>query len=54
MKKVHCVPGDHEIAISDAYWCQKCRYYLCYRHALTELFVNTVKCPRGHTVARAQ
>jgi len=54
MAKVQCVPGGHQIRIDDAYWCEKCRYYMCFRHALTSLWVNTVKCPKGHPVTRAR
>lgn len=54
MSNVQCVPGGHQISIGDAFWCQKCGYYLCYRHALTSNWVNTVKCPKGHEVSKAR
>ena len=51
---VQCVPGGHQISTSDAYWCPRCNYYFCYRHALTSMWVNTVKCPKGHEATRAR
>ena len=52
--KVQCVPGDHQISIDDAFWCNKCNQYLCYKHAITSLLVNTVKCRKGHEVSKAR
>jgi len=54
MSSVQCVPGGHSISLSDAYWCQKCGYYLCYRHAHTGTFTSSIKCPKGHDVVRAR
>lgn len=53
MLNVQCVPGGHQIALANAYWCQQCGYYICYSHALTSAWLNTVKCPKGHPVTRA-
>jgi len=53
-KKVQCVPGGHEISLEKAYWCDRCRYYVCYSHANTSILVNTVKCPKGHEVTKAK
>jgi hypothetical protein len=50
---VQCVPGGHQISINDAYWCGQCQYYLCYSHAQTSFWVNTIKCPKGHEVTKA-
>ena len=50
---VQCVPGGHQISISEAFWCGSCQYYLCYKHAQTSIWVNTVKCPKGHEVTKA-
>ena len=52
--KVQCVPGGHPISINDAYWCNQCQQYLCYKHAHASTFVNTVKCPKGHEVHKAR
>jgi hypothetical protein len=54
MAKVQCVPGGHQIDVSDAYWCSQCNYYFCYQHALTSFWVNTIKCPKGHPATRAR
>ena len=54
MAKVQCVPGGHQISLSDAYWCSTCKYYLCYKHALTSNWLDIVKCPKGHEVVRAR
>ena len=50
---VQCVPGGHQISISEAFWCGTCQYYLCYKHAQKSLWVNTIKCPKGHEVTKA-
>ena len=50
---VQCVPGGHQISISEAFWCGNCQYYLCYSHAQTSFWVNTIKCPKGHEVTKA-
>ena len=50
---VQCVPGGHQMSIEDAYWCDRCKQYLCYRHAHSSYLVNTVKCPKGHEVSKA-
>jgi hypothetical protein len=52
-KTVQCVPGGHQISLDDAYWCSQCESYVCYKHAKTSAWVNTVKCPRGHEVSKA-
>jgi len=54
MSSVQCVPGGHAIPLSDAYWCQKCGHYLCYRHAHTGTFTSSIKCPKGHEIVRAR
>lgn len=51
---VQCVPGGHQISTSEAFWCSRCNYYFCYRHALTSMWVNTVKCPKGHEATKAR
>jgi hypothetical protein len=53
-EKVQCVPGGHQISIYDAYWCERCQQYLCYSHARTGTFLNTIKCPKGHEVHKAK
>jgi len=51
---VQCVPGGHQIPLNQAYWCSRCSYYFCYKHAQTGALVNTVKCPKGHDATRAR
>lgn len=51
---VQCVPGGHQISISEAYWCGTCQYYLCYKHAQTSFWYTTVKCPKGHEITKAK
>jgi len=53
-EQVQCVPGGHRISLDEAFWCSRCDQYVCYKHALTSTFVNTVKCPRGHEVHKAR
>jgi threonine dehydrogenase-like Zn-dependent dehydrogenase len=50
--KVQCVPGGHQVSIDKAYWCDRCRQYLCYDRAWPSYLVNTVKCPKGDIVVR--
>lgn len=52
--KVQCVPGGHQISIDDAYWCNECEYYLCYKHARSSYLTTTVKCPKGHEIVKAK
>jgi hypothetical protein len=52
--KVQCVPGGHQIPLDKAYWCNQCNQYMCYDHAKTSWANNTVKCPKGHEIARAK
>jgi hypothetical protein len=53
-KKVQCVPGGHQISLDEAYWCNRCDQYMCYKHARPSALVNTVKCPKGHEITRVK
>jgi hypothetical protein len=46
--KVRCGPGDHDIFLEQAYWCGNCGTYVCHRHALTSILIDTIQCPRRH------
>jgi hypothetical protein len=52
--KVRCVPGGHEIFLEQAYWCNRCGYYLCYTHAHTSMLVETIRCPKRHELSVAR
>jgi hypothetical protein len=51
--KVRCEPGGHEIFLEQAYWCNRCGYYLCYAHAHTSMLVETIRCPKRHELGLA-
>lgn len=51
--KVTCVPGGHQIGLSEAYWCRICDYYICFHHLLSSL-TDYLKCRKGHRVVRAR
>jgi len=46
--KVRCVPGGHEVFLEQAYWCNRCGFYLCHTHAHTSMLVETIRCPKRH------
>jgi len=52
-KSVQCVPGGHQISISDAYWCGECGWYICYSHLKKGTFTTAIHCPKGHDVTKA-
>lgn len=52
-KSVQCVPGGHQISLSDAYWCGECSWYICYNHLKKGTFTTAIHCPKGHDVTRA-
>lgn len=52
-KSVQCVPGGHQISISEAYWCNECGWYICYSHLKTGTLLDWKKCPKGHEVTKA-
>lgn len=54
MSTVQCVPGGHRIDISDAFWCSKCEFYMCYRHCHHATFTTAISCPKGHPVKKAR
>jgi hypothetical protein len=49
--KVLCGPGGHEVFLEQAYWCDRCGYYLCYAHAHTSILVDTIRCPKRHELS---
>ncbi|MBX3299717.1 MAG: hypothetical protein KF736_09670 [Acidobacteria bacterium] len=51
-EKVKCVPGGHDISLSDAYWCNECDWYICYMHLKKAMMTTEVKCPKGHHVSK--
>lgn len=51
--KVQCVPGGHQISISEAYWCGSCNWYICYKHLTKAMLTTAIKCPKGHEVKKA-
>jgi hypothetical protein len=53
MSSVQCVPGGRSSSLSDTYWCQRCGFYLCYKHADTGTFTS-MECPMGHDVTRSR
>lgn len=52
-KTVQCVPGGHQISISEAYWCGTCNWYICYKHLRHGTFTTAKHCPKGHDVTKA-
>jgi hypothetical protein len=52
-KMVQCVPGGHQIPISEAYWCGECGWYICYKDLKKGTFTTAIHCPKGHDVTRA-
>lgn len=50
---VKCVPGGHQIPLSEAYWCSDCGWYICYKHLKKGTFTTAIHCPKGHSVKRA-
>lgn len=52
-KKVQCVPGGHQITLSEAYWCGGCGWYICYKHLKKAIMTTAKTCPKGHDVTRA-
>jgi hypothetical protein len=53
-KQVKCVPGGHEVELDKAYWCNRCGFYICYKHAETSFLDTSVKCRKGHELSRAR
>jgi hypothetical protein len=54
MKTVQCVPGGHQVDLEHAYWCNKCGFYLCYKHLRTSVLTTRKTCERGHEVSKAK
>lgn len=50
--KVQCVPGGHQIPISEAYWCSDCGWNICYGHLRKGTFTTAIHCPKGHDVSK--
>jgi hypothetical protein len=46
--KVLCTPGGHDIFLEQAYWCDRCGFYVCHSHALTSILIDTITCPKRH------
>lgn len=46
--KVFCGPGAHDIFLEQAYWCDRCGFYVCHSHALTSILIDTITCPKRH------
>jgi hypothetical protein len=51
--KVRCGPGGHDIFIEQAYWCDRCDFYVCHAHALTSILIDEIRCPRRHELVLA-
>ena len=49
---VQCVPGGHQIPISEAYWCSDCGWNICYKHLKRATFTTAIHCPKGHAVSK--
>jgi hypothetical protein len=54
MKTVQCVPGGHQVDLEHAYWCNKCSFYLCYKHLRTSVLTTSKTYDRGHEVSKAK